>query len=356
MNAKIAFSSIFFFIMGSSFSQIPAGYYSTASGLTGDSLKDALNDIIDGHTEFSYTSSSQDTWDILKKADQDPDSSNNVIGIYSGFSMDGPKEYDSGKGWSREHVWAKSRGNFTTSKGVGTDLHNLRAEDLSTNSARNNRNFDIGSIRYVDGSGNYSGTTDSYTSNDWVWEPRDEVKGDVARIIFYMSVRYEGENGELDLELTDSILSKSDKSPLHGNAITLYKWHLNDMVSDVERSRNDTIYKYQKNRNPFVDHPEYVKEIYGSKYGLSAVGIKENIEGSSFSIFPNPSNSNITIESTEEQITEVLIIDLQGKLVTRNLYSSNSVQMNLSELKRGVYFLRITDSNGKVSNHYQVVN
>ncbi len=356
---RTSFSLIFllFFTVNAVVAQIPVGYYSTAAGLSGDSLKDALNDIIDGHTEFSYTSSSQDCWDILKKADQDPDSANNVIGIYSGFSMDGPKEYDSGKGWSREHVWAKSRGNFTTSRGVGTDLHNLRAEDLSTNTARNNRNFDVADSQYVDGSGNYSGTTNSYTSvGKWVWEPRDEMKGDVARIIFYMSVRYEGENGELDLELTDSLLSKTDKSPLHGNAVTLYKWHLSDTVSDAERSRNDTIYKYQKNRNPFVDHPEYVKEIYGSQYGPTAVRIKEVKNHNEFTVYPNPSNSIIRISSNEEQIREVSIVDIQGKLVFRKQFKSEKAELELSKLEKGGYFIRIVGMKGSISNHFQILN
>ena len=318
MTSKTALFSILFFVFVSQlFSQIPQAYYNNAAGLSGDSLKDALNDIIDGHTEYYYTSSSQDDcWDILKKADKDPDSANNVIGVYSAFSMDGPKEYDGGKGWSREHVWAKSRGNFSTSRGIGTDLHNLRAEDVSTNSARNNRNFDNATIRYIDNSGNYSGTTDSYTSSstDWVWEPRDEMKGDIARTIFYMTVRYEGENGELDLELTDSLLDKSDKRALHGNAVTLYQWHLDDTVSNAERARNDTIYKYQKNRNPFVDHPEYVDSIYGATYGPISVGLEENVSRNELMIYPNPSKGKVYIH-TEEKIQLIQVFNLKGQLV-----------------------------------------
>ena len=79
-------------------SQIPAGYYNSAIGLKNDSLKTALNDIIDGHIEFPYTSSSMDTWDVLKLADRDPTNSINVIGIYSNFSMNGPLEYNSAQG------------------------------------------------------------------------------------------------------------------------------------------------------------------------------------------------------------------------------------------------------------------
>ncbi|UTW66414.1 endonuclease [bacterium SCSIO 12643] len=277
------------------FAQIPSGYYNSANGLTGNALKSALNDIIDGHTEYPYSSSGTDVWDILKIADRDPNNANNVIGLYSGFSMNAAAEYDGGAGWNREHVWAKSRGDFGTSKGAGTDLHHLRAADVSTNSARNNRNFDEAPTQYVDGSGNYSGTTDSYTSStDWVWEPRDEIKGDVARMIFYMTVRYEGENGEVDLELTDNLLSSTDKTPFHGKASVLVQWHLDDPVSSEEIARNNVIYGYQGNRNPFIDHPEYVCEIYGSYCSGSGNGngngggngsdlfISEYIEGSSY--------------------------------------------------------------------------
>lgn len=279
-----------FLISIQAFSQIPTGYYNSASGLTGEPLKDALNDIIDGHTEYPYSSSGTDVWDILKVADQDPNNTNNVIGLYSGFSMNAAAEYANGSGWNREHVWAKSRGNFGTSKGAGTDVHHLRAADISTNSARNNRNFDEATTQYVDGSGNYSGTTDSYTSSvDWIWEPRDEVKGDVARMIFYMTVRYEGENGEVDLELTDNLLSNTDQSAFHGKASVLVQWHLDDPVSSEEISRNDVVYSYQNNRNPFIDHPEYVCEIYGSYCSGGSGGsgngsdlfISEYIEGSS---------------------------------------------------------------------------
>lgn len=276
------------------FAQIPSGYYDAADGLTGNDLKSALNGIIDGHTEYPYSSSGTDVWDILKVADQDPNNSGNVIGIYSGFSMNAAAEYDGGAGWNREHVWAKSRGDFGTSMGAGTDLHHLRAADVSTNSARNNRNFDEAPTQYVDGSGNYQGTTDSYTSSsDWIWEPRDEVKGDVARMIFYMVVRYEGASGEPDLELTDSYLSSTDKSPVHGKASVLMSWHLADPVSQAEEDRNDVVYSYQGNRNPFIDHPEYACMIfpeYCSGGGGGGTGggsgsdlfISEYIEGSSY--------------------------------------------------------------------------
>lgn len=245
-----------------SFSQIPAGYYDSALGLTGDSLKTALHFIIDNHTTYPYTSTSTDVWDILKVTDRDTIDTNNVILLYSGWSVNGAQEYNSGSGWTREHVWAKSRGNFGTAAGPGTDVHALRPADVSVNSARNNRWFAQCSEPYVDG----DGPTGSFTSsNDWFWQPRDEVKGDVARMIFYMAVRYEGGGMEPDLEVIDSIPADNNTlAPVHARLSDLYQWHVEDPVSDWERNRNNIIYnEFQHNRNPFIDHPEYVEAIWG---------------------------------------------------------------------------------------------
>jgi endonuclease I len=243
-----------------SLAQIPSGYYDAANGQSGTALKTTLNNIIDGHTELSYDA----CWDALKVTDRDPNNSANVIGIYSRFSMNAALEYDAAQGWNREHVWAKSRGDFGTTLGAGTDLHHLRAEDVSTNSARNNRAFDEGGSTYVDGSGNYQGTTPAKSGSvDFTWYPGDEVKGDIARMIFYMATRYEGENGEVDLELTDAVLANTDKQPLHGRISVLLLWHQQDPVSAEEINRHEAIYSFQNNRNPFIDHPEYVSSIWG---------------------------------------------------------------------------------------------
>ena len=241
---------------------IPQDYYSDAVNLDGDALKAALHNIIKEHREFSYGS----VWDILKETDIDTLNTSHVIGLYSGFSMDADLEYDGGKGWNREHVWAKSRGDFGTSQGAGTDLHHLRVADVSTNSARNNRSFDECDIPYFDESGKYQGQTQSFTGETtWTWEPRDKVKGDVARMLLYMVVRYEGEDDEPDLELTDSVPAKDSKSSEIGVLSTLLKWHKQDPVDNYEKYRNHIIYeKYQHNRNPFIDHPEFVSKIWGN--------------------------------------------------------------------------------------------
>ena len=98
------------------YSQIPNGYYSGMDTLVSDPLKVALHNIINEHIKFPYTSSSTDVWDILKQTDKDPNDSTKVILFYTGWSVDAAQEWNSGSGWSREHIWSKSRGAFGTSE------------------------------------------------------------------------------------------------------------------------------------------------------------------------------------------------------------------------------------------------
>jgi len=237
-------------------SEMPDAYYEGMNNLNGDELKSFLHDIIDGHVKFSYTAKSTDVWDILKQTDRDPTDSTKVVLLYTTRTRNANKEYDHGNGWTREHVWAKSHGNFGTSKGPGTDTHHLRPVDASVNSSRNNKDLDVGGTEYKDG----SFPTSNFGDED-SWEPRDQVKGDIARIIFYMAVRYEGANGELDLEIAEDV--NTYPSPLYGRLSTLLEWLEIDPVDNWERRRNDIIFaRFQKNRNPFIDHPEFVERIW----------------------------------------------------------------------------------------------
>ncbi|MCD4793325.1 MAG: endonuclease [Bacteroidales bacterium] len=258
----LVLSAIFFFNGLIGLSQIPEGYYDDAQGLGGDVLKTALYNIIKGHNEYVYTTDTTDVWDILKETDKDPYNPDNVILIYTGWSVDAAQEWNNGDGWEREHVWAKSRGDFGTDLGAGTDVHHLRPIDPSVNSARNNRWFAECDEEYIDN----GIPTGSYTSStEWVWKPRDEVIGDVARMIFYMATRYEGEGGEPDLEVIDYIPADNNTDePIHALLSDLLIWNALDPVSDYEINRNNIIYSYQNNRNPFIDYPEWVECIWNN--------------------------------------------------------------------------------------------
>lgn len=229
-------------------------YYEATQNLWGAELKSALHNIIDEHTEFPYSSSSPDVWDMLKDTDEDPDNPDNVILLYTGWSY-AKADQNTGDiyGWNREHTWAKSHGDFGTNPPAGTDGHHLRPADVTVNGARGSLDFDTGGSLYTDD----DGVTGCYYDSD-SWEPRDAVKGDVARMMYYMAVRYEGDDTSYDLELVDYIPSSPNEQPLFGKQSTLYQWHQNDAVSDWERRRNDRIYEnWQHNRNPFIDYPGF---------------------------------------------------------------------------------------------------
>ncbi|MDG9690571.1 ribonuclease [Streptomyces sp. Alain-F2R5] len=224
-------------------------YYKDAVGKTGDSLKSSLHTIISDQTKLSYSA----VWDALKVTDQDPADSGNVILLYSGISRSKSLNGGDTGDWNREHVWAKSHGDFGTSTGPGTDIHHLRPEDVRVNSVRGNKDFDNGGSGFTDSGG-------SLTDSD-SFEPRDAVKGDVARMIFYMAVRYEGGDGWADLEVNGSVDNGS--SPYIGKLDVLKQWNDEDPPDAFEQRRNQVIYDdYQHNRNPFVDHPEWVEAIW----------------------------------------------------------------------------------------------
>src|SRR5699024_7370862 len=168
-------------------------YYEDAYGKEGAALKAALHEIIDDHHELSYS----EVWDALRITDEDPNNPNNVILLYSGESRSKDRNGGMVGDWNREHTWAKSHGNFGTSKGPGTDIHHLRPTDVQVNSARGNLDFDYG------GSANVKNCAECNRDSD-SWEPPDDVKGDVARMLFYMAVRYE-EGDKVDLELNDRV-------------------------------------------------------------------------------------------------------------------------------------------------------
>ncbi|MDP4552216.1 endonuclease [Alkalihalobacillus macyae] len=224
-------------------------YYQSAMGKTGNALKAELHMIIDDHKELSYSN----VWDALRVTDEDPSNPNNVILLYSGRSQSKYQNGGNVDDWNREHVWAKSHGDFGTAMGPGTDVHHLRPTDVSVNGTRGNLDFDNGGSPQPEAPGNY------YDSDSW--EPRDSVKGDVARMIFYMAVRYEGDSGELDLEVNDFVNNGS--APYMGKVSVLKAWNEMDPVDSFEENRNNVIYdQYQYNRNPFIDHPEWVEAIW----------------------------------------------------------------------------------------------
>ena len=310
------------------FSQIPSGYYNSAEGLAGDALKSALHNIIDNHTEKSYNAIRY----ILDETDRDPNNSNNVILIYKGSSVSGV--WDSGATWNREHVWAKSHGDFGTSAPAGSDLHHIRPADPSVNSSRGNKDFDNGGTPHHEAIGCFH-DSDS-------WEPRDEVKGDVARMMFYMAVRYEGDvSGEPDLELVDYT---GTSGSIFGKLSALRQWHEQDPVDDFERNRNNVIYSHQGNRNPFIDHPEYVEAMFNPPSTNASLIEKDAIE-----IYPNPVLNELNVVAPENTTRELYTI------IGEKLKSWKEETIDVSDLDAGIYFVIVKDNFGVTIKNQKII-
>lgn len=313
---------LFIFINTVAFSQIPTelqAYYSTIDFTkSGTNLSDDLAVLtIAKHTTFlSYT----DRHDYLYVADEDENNTNNVILIYSGESRYW-EEYLSGSNtynpqtFNTEHVYPQSLIG-STAKG---DLHHLRVCDISINSSRDNLPF-----------GDSSGT---YHSNGSSWYPGDEWKGDVARMIMYLNLRYD--------EPFDDI----------GGLSLLLKWNVEDPVSNIEKQRNNIIESAQGNRNPFIDNPAIATKIWGGDDAEDTWNIilaLENHVLNSFKMYPNPIKGNLLkFEYSKESIIE--IFDVLGKKVFNDSINATKNYINISNLNKGIYILKITSDNTSLS-------
>jgi endonuclease I len=207
-------------------------YYQGSEGLTGDELITFLHQI--SNATFSGVTYGDARY-MLDDTDVDPTNPNNVILVYLGTSIS--SNWDSGATWNREHVWPQSKLGVSADNSIvnaASDLHNLKPSDPIENSSRSNKFF-------------------GYTTTFQTYEPRDEVKGDIARILFYMDIMY----NELSL-----IYANDGNVYEMGNLEVLLAWHELDPVDVFESNRNNVIESLQGNRNPFIDHPEFVNDIY----------------------------------------------------------------------------------------------
>lgn len=240
----------------------PEGYYNAADGLSGGQLKEELRKII---TRDHRSGAAQHTivpYDLLfpplREIWRDPAIPANVLPVYSSPSVSAFSST-----WNREHLWPRSRGNSEQAGPDDSDLFHVVPANSQVNSLRSNRYFDNSDP--IDPSYTIPAIAElapqaSYDSNSW--QPAPGERGDIARAMFYMDVRYNGsEPNTTDLEL----VSFPPSGPQMGNLNTLLLWHAEDPPDDAERARNDLIYSnYQGNRNPFIDHPEYVEAIWGT--------------------------------------------------------------------------------------------
>ncbi|VXB08472.1 Ribonuclease [Luteimonas sp. 9C] len=261
-------------------------YYARVNTSSPGQLRCSLHDTIRGHTSYPYSGGTTNTWTILEIADEDPTDSGKVLDVYRNRSYakgSGRAGTGSGLTYNREHTWPKSLGFPSTSGDRGlpnaphTDAHMLYLSDTDHNSARGNKLLaDCTasancSERTTESNNGVGGGTGLFPGNsNWtnasgfqVWGHR---KGDIARAVLYMAIRYEGGahpttgQGEPDLELTDDrsrIVSTSASPAYMGLLSTLLAWHQADPPDARERTRNEVVFSFQGNRNPFIDQPQW---------------------------------------------------------------------------------------------------
>lgn len=327
---------------------IPAGYYDSLEGLSGNALKQALQDII-ANPAVVRAHSYGDIWEILKSADINPENSNQVWMHY----VEAPKAKldqqvgSSGVGkWVREHVFAQARGGFSggtssTADGISiwlptnandilsahSDAHHLHAEDGQENGVKSNKDF---------GLGDYNGPIG--TQGKW--------RGDVARALFYMAVRYNG------LNLVNGNPSDISGNQIMGDLATLLTWNTTDPRDDFEMNRNNYIYTWQMNRNPFIDYPNLADYIFGANFGqqwFSTLSTQNPIENR-VAVYPNPASEYLIVSGLEGS-SKVEIYTITGQLVQSQDFN-NEIQINL-DLHVGMYLVKVT--NGSQSTTKKII-
>ncbi len=329
----------------SGFGQIPSYYNDVNLTLSGMALKAALSQkIIQTHTnELSYSN----VWTALKETDLDPNNSNNVLLLYGYNDSDGSvindrtRDKDANSGdvgdWNREHTFPKSIASpsmSTNTPGAGTDAHHLRSTDVQMNNNRASRKFASG-----------SGNSGAVGAN---WYPGDEWKGDVARMMMYMYLRYPG----LPTTQTECLLSDvgvGTSVAIDADMITLFlDWNAEDTVSVYETNRNNILQGLQGNRNPFIDNPYLATVIWSGvaaqdKWDMTS-SITENDFNNYFTIYPNPSSGNVNIDFKENRTSynEMLeVYSINGKKV--RTVAQDQIQNRevvVEDLPKGMYIFK----------------
>lgn len=266
------------FTLGSITPPIDDEYYRAASGKSGYELKTALYNIINNHTSQGYSA----VWNLVKVADVDSyyENDGSILDVYS----EKPEGSDTtsfvkvtdqcgqyskeGDCYNREHSFPKSWFGGKVEP-MNSDGHHLFATDGYVNAKRSNWPFgEVGSTTYVSSNGSKLGAASSTLGyNGTVFEPIDEFKGDFARAYFYMATRYENviANWENNSTSSDAVLDGTNTTVFEPWLLAMLKrWHKEDPVSAKERERNQAVFDFQGNRNPFIDHPEFVQQIWGN--------------------------------------------------------------------------------------------
>ena len=349
-----------------SFAQIPQGYYNNATG-TGYTLKTQLFNIINNNTNALNSSSNYGgLWTLFTQnafRDHYYENDNTLLDVYSEKPA-GPDSYNfsstsqqcgnytnEGDCYNREHTLPQSV--WSSAYPMYSDAHFVLPTDGKVNGVRDNFPFgkvNVATWTSTNGSKLGSNTNTGYAAGyvGTVFEPLDEFKGDIARCLLYFATRYEGQipswnysmfNGTSTQVFTNTFIS------------ILVTWNNLDPVSPYEIAKNNAVYNFQGNRNPYIDHPEYVCRVWSSACALA----NNEFEFASLSVFPNPTNNGTIYINTTTSIDDILLISIDGQVINdfKKPVKSNETY-TIENLPKGFYFLKLTSNNNSITKKISV--
>jgi len=318
------------------FSQIPEYYNSIDFTQSGEELRYQLEDLISStHTvNLIYT---PEVWQVLKQSDLDPENNNNILLVYGYTNDDGQYMTDRSRDaddschtsscfglWNREHVFPRSLG--TPNLGIqnaGADAHSLRPADSQKNSSRSNRPFEAGS-----GSASYITSTGNFF-------PGDEWKGDVARMMMYMYVRYPTQCAATDVGVGSTSYS------FYGDMPDVFlEWNALDPVSEFEIQRNEYVSSIQGNRNPFIDNPYLATQIWNGPEAADRWEVLNSIVSTTAPVFvyPTITSGTVYLNNPENKSFTISLYNAAG-VSFDTIFENN--KLSLESLQAGMYFLTL---------------
>lgn len=324
------------------------GSYYTGISTSSPSFIDDLTDLINPHTFISYFNYKQTMMAQFEERDT-TEGRSFVTCVYSGERKVFTGSFDwTAQNFSREHVfahsWMPSNPADNPEQLEYVDQHNLQPTNFTqVNAVRSN--YPLGVV--VDVQSSYLGSKLGNDANgNRVFEPRDDMKGNVARSMMYMSACYNGVDGIW--AFPDMI---SFVIPYGQDAEVIKQWHFNDLPDDYEIARNEYVYSVQNNRNPFIDSVNFACFIDFSSMDYEALGCFASVEealNDNMRIYPVPANNIVYVQVNGTEIQGYEVVDIQGRTVLNNsAISTPLVNLNTSNLNSGTYFIKVKTPHGE---------
>ncbi len=352
MKKNIFIFLVFFSIIIGAVAQIPTGYYDNADGKTGATLKTALYNIIKGHTSVSY----DHLWTDFQYTDKKPNGK--VWDMYSNcdytFVTNQCGSYNSECDcYNREHSFPKSW--FNDASPMYSDIFHIFATDGYVNNMRGNYPFgEVNSPTKTSGNGSKLGPC-AYTGySGTVFEPVDDYKGDLARATLYMVTRYENlvAGWQGNDPNANAILNGTTYPAFESWHINmLIEWHEADPVSTKEIDRNNYIYSHmQYNRNPYIDHPEYVRMVWDPGTAITAAADNHRQQIT----ITNKARDISILNNSDETELSVRITAISGSILTTKTIQGkeNSIHLD-SSIPDGVYIISV--SGASITIHKKII-